>query len=263
MSRMWVGEGDFPEEVRVRILESEKKSRYLRKRSEDYEVIEDVFDRRTKMALYRLINKGVLHILLGVVKTGKESRVYWGKRADNTDVAVKIYLTVASEFRRRLQYIEGDPRFADVGRGMRGMVEVWAKKEYRNLIEAYEAGVRVPQPFGLDRNVLIMEFIGDNGTPAPTLREVEVTQKDYRLIIEQIRLLYQKAGLVHADLSEYNIFRWKREVILFDFGSAVSVDHPSAEEFLQRDLENLNRFFAKSDVNTLRLHTLLRKVKGE
>jgi len=260
---MWVGEGDFPEEVRARILESEKKSRYLRKRSEDYEVIEDVFDRRTKMALYRLINKGVLHILLGVVKTGKESRVYWGKRADNTDVAVKIYLTVASEFRRRLQYIEGDPRFADVGRGMRGMVEVWAKKEYRNLIEAYEAGVRVPQPFGLDRNVLIMEFIGDNGTPAPTLREVEVTQKDYRLIIEQIRLLYQKAGMVHADLSEYNIFRWKREVILFDFGSAVSVDHPNAEEFLQRDLENLNRFFAKSDVKTLRLQTLLRKVKGE
>jgi len=260
---MWVGEGDFPEEVRARILESEKKSRYLRKRSEDYEVIEDVFDRRTKMALYRLINKGVLHILLGVVKTGKESRVYWGKRADNTDVAVKIYLTVASEFRRRLQYIEGDPRFADVGRGMRGMVEVWAKKEYRNLIEAYEAGVRVPQPFGLDRNVLIMEFIGDNGTPAPTLREVEVTQKDYRLIIEQIRLLYQKAGMVHADLSEYNIFRWKREVILFDFGSAVSVDHSNAEEFLQRDLENLNRFFAKSDVKTLRLQTLLRKVKGE
>lgn len=260
---MWVGEGDFPEEVRARILESEKKSRYLRKRSEDYEVIEDVFDRRTKMALYRLINKGVLHILLGVVKTGKESRVYWGKRADNTDVAVKIYLTVASEFRRRLQYIEGDPRFADVGRGMRGMVEVWAKKEYRNLIEAYKAGVRVPQPFGLDRNVLIMEFIGDNGTPAPTLREVEVTQKDYRLIIEQIRLLYQKAGMVHADLSEYNIFRWKREVILFDFGSAVSVDHPNAEEFLQRDLENLNRFFAKSDVKTLRLQTLLRKVKGE
>jgi len=263
MSGMWVGEGDFPEEVRARILEYEKKSRYLRKRSEDYEVVEDVFDKRTKMALYRLINKGALHILLGVVKTGKESRVYWGKKADNTDVAVKIYLTVASEFRRRLPYIEGDPRFADVGRGIHRMVEVWAKKEYRNLTEAYEAGVRVPQPFDLDHNVLVMEFIGDNGIPAPTLREVDVNQKDYRLILEQIRLLYQKAGLVHADLSEYNIFKWKREVILFDFGSAVSIDHPNAEEFLQRDLENINRFFVKSGVKTVRLQTLFRKVKGE
>jgi RIO kinase 1 len=109
-----------------------------------------------------------------------------------------------------------------------------------------------------------MQFIGENGTPAPTLREVgEVTQKDYRMIIEQVRLLYQKAELVHADLSEYNIFKWRGEVILFDFGSAVSVDHPNAEEFLLRDLENLNRFFDKNGVRVLRLQTLLKKVKGE
>lgn len=260
---MWSGEGDFPEKVRARILEYEKKSRYLRKRSEDYEVVEDVFDKSTKMALYKLINKGVLHILLGVVKTGKESRVYWGKRVDNTDVAVKIYLTVALEFRRRLQYIEGDPRFADVSRSTHDLVEVWAKKEYRNLTEAYAAGVKVPEPFGLNRNVLVMKFIGESGTPAPALREVEVTQKDYRLSIEQIRFLYQKAGLVHADLSEYNIFKWRGEVILFDFGSAVSIDHPNADEFLQRDLENLNRFFSKNGVKILRTQTLLRKVKGE
>jgi len=261
---MWVGEGDFPEEVKVRILEYEKKSRYLRKRSEDYEVVEDVFDKSTKMALYKLINKGVLHILLGVVKTGKESRVYWGKKADGGDVAVKIYLTVASEFRRRLPYIEGDPRFAEVGRGIHDIVEVWAKKEYRNLTEAYEAGVKVPQPFGLNRNVLVMQFIGENGTPAPTLREVEeVTQKDYRMTIEQIRLLYQKAKLVHADLSEYNIFKWKGEVILFDFGSAVSIDHPNADEFLLRDLENVRRFFSKNGVKTPPTQTLLKKVKGE
>lgn len=261
---MWGEYDDLPEEVRASLLQHEKKSRYLRKRSEDYQVVEDVFDKATKMALYRLINKGALHTLIGVVRTGKESRVYWGKKPDNTDVAVKIYLTVAADFRRRLPYIQGDPRFADAGGGIQNIVDVWAKKEYRNLTEAYKAGVRVPQPFNLNRNVLIMQFIGVDGTPAPTLREsVEVTLKDYRNVIEQVNLLYKKAGLVHADLSEYNIFKWRDEVILFDFGSAVSIEHPNAEEFLQRDIENLNRFFSKKGIRTLSVQTLIKKVKGE
>ncbi len=261
---MWSWSEDLPEEVRASLLEYEKKSRYLIKRSEDQQVVEDVFDKATKMALYRLINRGALQTLIGVVKAGKESRVYWGKKADDTDVAVKIYLTVAADFRRRLPYIQGDPRFTEVGRGIRNIVDVWAKKEYRNLTEAYKAGVKVPQPFNLNRNVLIMQFIGEEGTPAPTLKEVEkVTLRDYRNVTEQITLLYQKAELVHADLSEYNIFKWGSEVILFDFGSAVSKEHPNADEFLRRDLENLNRFFSKKGVKTQNTQTLLKKVKGE
>ncbi|MEM1994185.1 MAG: serine protein kinase RIO [Nitrososphaerales archaeon] len=261
---MWSGGDDLPEEVKESLLEYEKKSRYLIKRSEDQQVIEDVFDKATKMALYKLINKGALQTLIGVVKTGKESRVYWGKKADNTDVAVKIYLTVAADFRRRLPYIQGDPRFTNVGKGIRNIVEVWAKKEYRNLSEAYKAGVKVPQPFNLNKNILVMQFIGEEGKPAPTLKEVDkLTQKDYRNVIEQITLLYQKAELVHSDLSEYNIFKWRDEVILFDFGSAVSREHPNADDFLQRDIENLNRFFSKKGVRTQQTQTLLKKVKGE
>ncbi len=256
------GEGDdLPGEVEARILEYEKKSRYLRKRSEDYEVVEDVFDKGTRMALYHLINRGALHILNGAVKTGKESRVYWGVRADGTDLAVKIYLTVAVEFRRRIRYIDGDPRFVESSKSIKDIINLWAKKEYRNLTEAFQAGVRVPEPYNVYRNVLIMRFIGEGGVPAPTLREAPVTQKDYRMALEQVRMLYQKAGLVHADLSEYNIFKWRGELILFDFGSAVSVEHPSSDVFLEMDIENLNRFFKKKGVRVQPTIKVVQKVK--
>jgi RIO kinase 1 len=62
--------------------------------------------------------------------------------------------------------------------------------------------------------------------------------------------LYQKANLVHADLSEYNIFRTDRGIMLFDFGSAVDVKHPNSKQFLVRDVLNINRFFEKRGVET-------------
>jgi RIO kinase 1 len=75
--------------------------------------------------------------------------------------------------------------------------------------------------------------------------------------------LYRDAGLVHADLSEYNIFKFKRQLILFDFGSAVYCSHPNAEEFLVRDITNINRFFVRRNVDVLSLEDSLKLVKGK
>jgi RIO kinase 1 len=74
--------------------------------------------------------------------------------------------------------------------------------------------------------------------------------------------LYKDARLVHADLSEYNIFKFKGKLMLFDFGSAVYNSHPHAEEFLVRDITNINRFFSKRDLDVLSLDDSLKLVKG-
>jgi RIO kinase 1 len=114
--------------------------------------------------------------------------------------------------------------------------------------------VRVPAPIAVEKNVLIMEFIGDEqGNVATPLANLdEVTAADYEEFIRQMAILYQKANLVHADLSEYNIFKSPRgEIMLFDFGSAVDVRHPNSKQFLVRDVQNVNRFFIKRGVDVV------------
>jgi len=225
----------------------ERENRFLRKRSEDRQAIEEVFDKRTKIALYNLMKDKSFQTLNGVVKTGKEARIYWGQTNNEESIAVKIYLTFTSEFRNRLKYIDGDPRFRAV-KGISKIVELWARKEFRNLNSAIKAGVRVPKPIFVKKNILGMEFIGKDGVSAPTLKEIEVTKSDYLKILTLIRKLYVKGKLVHSDLSEYNIFKWKGEIILFDMGSAVNIKHPNSTTYLQRDINNINQFFEKRGI---------------
>jgi RIO kinase 1 len=72
-----------------------------------------------------------------------------------------------------------------------------------------------------------------------------VDYSDYEKTITIISDLYQKAELVHADLSEYNIFKTDEGPMVFDFGSAVDIRHPKTKEFLERDISNITKFFVK------------------
>ncbi|MEM2128604.1 MAG: serine protein kinase RIO, partial [Candidatus Methanomethylicaceae archaeon] len=214
------------------------------------ETVEEVFDSRTVMALYSLINKGIIDSMRGVVKAGKESRIYWAKGRNGEDLAIKIFLTSSMEFKKSmLQYIHGDPRFK-VGKDYRRIVYTWAQKEYRNLSEAKSAGVLVPNPICAYQNILVMEFIGADGVPAPLLKDLpELDESLYQQILVAIKKLYSSAGLVHADLSEYNIMVNEGKAYLIDFGQAVSRDHPMSLEFLRRDVVNILRFFRKAGLN--------------
>lgn len=230
------------------LLRRERRDKFKIKDADDYKVVEDVFDSRTLMFVYSLMKGGYLESIKGVVKTGKEARVYWGVAPSGASIAVKIYYTVTSQFKRRFMYIEGDPRFASIKRSPHGLAEVWARKEYVNLKQAHEAGVKVPAPIAVKGNVLLMEFVGEGGRPAPLLADSEVEPRDYDIIVDYVKVLWKRASLVHADLSEYNVFKWKGEIVLFDFGSSVDVTHPMALEFLRRDVENVTRFFEQRGV---------------
>ncbi len=235
------------------------------KRSEEYQVIEEVFDRSTLMTVYDFLNQGTIAEIHGAVKAGKESKIYWGLGSDGSELAIKIYLTVSSEFKKgMLPYIEGDPRFAHIKRGTRSLVYVWAQKEFKNLKRAYEAGVTVPKPIAVSKNLLVMHFVGKNGVPAPLLKEVSLAkpERTYRQLITYIKKLYQKAELVHADLSEYNIMIWKNKPVLFDVSQAVSLKHPMAQQFLRRDLENLNRYFERLGIKVQLMDELHKTITG-
>ena len=236
------------EQLRERLLRFERESRHLTKDSNERKVIEEVFDRATLWAINRLLSNGQLEYLNGVVNTGKEARVYWGVAGDGTPRAVKIYLTASAEFKKRLRYIAGDRRFARIPSSTRDIVNLWVQKEYKNLQLAEAAGIRVPKPFAFNENVLITEYIGVPPGHAPIYAEVQVDEADYRWTMKMVKTLYRKAGLVHADLSEYNIFKLEGYRVLFDMGSAVLTTHPESRELLLRDVTNLVRFFKRRGI---------------
>ena len=248
-----------------RFYRHERENRFLVKRSEDYSVFDDVFNIPTLMVVNSLIKNNILIHLKGALAAGKESKVYLGVGKNNEFRAVKIYLTISAEFKKRLQYIAGDPRFSDIKKGSRNLISVWAKKEYKNLQTAHKNGVSVPTPYYVHQNVLVMEFIGDeDGNPCASLVNSDsVTSEDYREIMQQTSKLYQKAELVHADLSEYNIFKSvDSRIILFDFGSSVNTKHPNSKQFLIRDIINVNRFFEKRGIEVLNMELAVEKITG-
>ena len=207
--------------------------------------------------------------MFGVVSAGKEARVYWAKNRRGEDVAVKIYLTTTAEFRKSIrQYIIGDPRFESVSGDLRKLILKWVQKEYKNLKRMHEAGVRVPKPYYAYRNILVMEFIGENGIRAPLLKEVRLTDEEYveiyEKIVHYIKLMYNKAKLVHADLSEYNIMLYGGEPVIIDVSQAVTLDHPMAMYFLIRDIKNIIRYFRDDvGIETHNLNELLEEITGK
>lgn len=226
----------------------------MRKDSELFEVLEGVFDYSTIMGVYKLMNRGVISKLYGAVASGKEAKVYWGKGARGEDLAIKIFYVQAASFRGgRLKYILGDPRFEGLRGDFRKLVYAWCLKEFRNLMRAFESGVPVPRPIAVERNILVMEFIGKNGVPAPLLKE-KIPQDPvgaFNAIKEYLRRLYWHAKLVHADLSEYNILVDDNDrLVIIDFGSAVLSSHPQSTEFLKKDISNIYSFFAQLGVET-------------
>jgi len=211
-------------------------------------VINEVLDKPTVMTLYKMIKDHIIAYVNGSVSAGKESVLFWGVDDDNVDVALKIYLVSTSNFKKREPYILGDPRFSHVKKGTKNLVYLWAKKEFRNLTQCYDAGIPVPKPLHVSNNVLAMEFIGNEGAPAKSLLYSEVNEDDYAQAITIIKDLYAKAKLVHGDFSEYNIFKTDKGLVVFDLGSGVDLRHPNAQEFLKRDINNIGRFFNKRGI---------------
>ena len=240
------------EKLRKREERYDRERRVRIKSSEDLETLEEVFDKRTLLTILKILNIGKLKEITGVLKAGKESRVYHGLDPQGKEVAVKIFLTSSNIFRQgRLKYIQGDPRFKDIPHDTRSLVDMWALKEYKNLELAGQA-ITVPAPIYVEKNVILLKFIGKDGKSAPHLREVplEAPAGWYKKTLEMLKDLHDKVKLVHGDLSEYNILVPDGYPVFIDFAQAVTMEHPEAKLFLRRDVENLNHYFEGLGVKT-------------
>jgi len=241
----------------------------FRKRLKDadqFKVEQSVFDDATFAAIYKLVQDGYIDAFGGPISTGKEANVYEALGAEDRDVAVKIYRINASNFQQMREYLEGDPRFEGIGSDKKKVVLAWTKKEFANLRRARQAGVRVPEPIAVERNVLVMELVGLVEDRARRLAEVNVENPEtaFEVVREYMRRLHG-AGLVHGDLSEYNLIIHDGELVVIDLGQAVTVHHPNADDFLARDCRNVASFFTRqgTDVDPGELRAFVTAVDAE
>jgi serine/threonine-protein kinase RIO1 len=138
----------------------------------DRATVEQALDPRTRLVLFKMLNQGVFSEINGCISTGKEANVYHASTADDHELAVKVYKTSILVFKDRDRYVTGDWRFRNgyCKHNPRKMVRTWAEKEMRNLARLREAGIFAPEPRMLRAHVLVMDFLGEGGYPAPRLK---------------------------------------------------------------------------------------------
>ncbi|XP_045819195.1 serine/threonine-protein kinase rio1-like [Trifolium pratense] len=228
----------------------------------DRATVEQAIDPRTRMVLFKMLNRGVFQDMNGCISTGKEANVYHATKSNGQELAIKIYKTSILVFKDRDRYVQGDYRFRNgyCKHNPRKMVKTWAEKEMRNLMRLKAEGIRCPTPQLLRLHILVMEFIGKDGWAAPRLKDADLSldklREGYVEIIVAMRTLYQKCKLVHGDLSEYNILYYEGHLYIIDVSQAVDPDHPHALDFLREDIIHVTDFFKKNGVGVMTLREL-------
>jgi len=213
---------------------------------EKFKTMHDVFDEFTNRTIFKLITEGHFRGLESPINIGKESNVFSALTSEGNKVIVKIYRLETCDFNTMYSYIKDDPRYSNLKRKKRRIIFAWVQREYRNLMNAREAQVSVPIPITFSNNVLVLESIGKNNVIAPMLKDSVPKNKKqfFDKIIDNIKKLYE-AGLVHADLSAFNILNMNETPVFIDMSQATLLRHPRAEEFLERDVRNICAFFNK------------------
>lgn len=221
---------------------------------------------RDLRAVGRLLLRPAFLPLLEPFSSGKEAKLFQTKSIDSRrELTVKVFKTKAWGFKQRSKAVESDQRSEDQrkSRAHRSF-DTWAMKEYRNLKRMQKAGLRVPSPIAVLENVLIMEFIGRDGVSSPSLlttaHSPERWTQLYIELVKIVRKMFQKAKLVHTDLSPFNILLNDNELFLVDVSLAIETSHPRAAFFLKRDLANVTSFFSKHGVSCFPLNLLFKFV---
>jgi len=194
------------------------------------------------LAMNALVKANVIEAFGKPLGVGKESDVFDALTPNGRRVAVKFHRLGRISFRqtRRLRGYIADRRHISWLYQSR----LAAEREFEALKMVYPQGVSVPEPIGHNRHVVVMGFIEG----AELYRVPEVPNPDEVLdeILENVRIAYRKAGVIHADLSEFNVvLNPDFHILIIDWPQFVTVDHPNAEALLKRDVKNILTFFKK------------------
>jgi len=206
-----------------------------------------------------LVEDGLVDEVLRSLMSGKEAAVYVVRCGDQIRCA-KVYKEANQRsFKKAAQYREG--RKVRNSRRARAMEKgskfgrsqqesSWQNAEVEALYRLSSAGVRVPQPYGCVEGVLLMELItGDDGSEAPRLNDVILTpeqaREDHAFIMHNVMLMLC-AGLVHGDLSEFNVLLDEYGPVIIDLPQAVeAAANNNAQQMLTRDVDNMTAYYAQ------------------
>jgi len=206
-----------------------------------------------------LVDEGLVDQVLRQLMSGKEAEVYVVRCGEETRCA-KVYKEADKRsFRQNVLYTEGrkvknSRRARAMEKGSRyGRKEqelVWQSAEVNALHRLASAGVRVPRPYNFLEGVLLMELVTDSsGNAAPRLNDLALSEAQAReyhrtLIMEVVRMLC--AGIVHGDLSEYNVLVGSDGPVIIDLPQAIdAAGNNSAQAMLERDVDNLSAYFGR------------------
>ena len=214
-----------------------------------------------------LVEEGIIEAVHSRLMSGKEATVYVVERAGHLGAA-KVYKAPDDRtFKKVASYVEGRNQTRN-SRDRRAMVnksaygrglleEGWHDMEFRALRAAFDAGVRVPEPYFLYEDVLFMELVVDaGGAPASRLADFTFTAEQatelHLEIFRQVKGLLE-TGRVHGDLSAYNVLMGARGPTIIDFPQVVDVaSNNNAGQILRRDLRNVTEHLARFDARLLR-----------
>lgn len=214
---------------------------------------------KTPKRIEPLVEEGLVDEVIRQLMSGKEATVYVVRCGEEIRCA-KVYKEAHKRsFKQAASYQEGrkvknsrQARAMEKGSryGRKMQEEVWQNAEVDALYRLSAAGVRVPQPYICFEGVLLMELVSDAlGNPAPRLNDVELSEEQALefhagLLNQVVRMLC--AGLIHGDLSEYNILVGDQGPVIIDLPQAVdAAGNNSAEQMLERDVANLASYFGR------------------
>ncbi len=223
---------------------------------------------RAPKSIQPLIDEGLVDEVLQSLMSGKEAQVFLVRCGDEIRCA-KVYKDVADRsFKKAVQYLEGrkirnSRRERAMGKrskfGRDQQEVVWQRSEVDALYRLAEAGVRVPKAYGLFDGVLLMELITDaDGDVAPRLNDISMSAeqavKDHATIMNYV-LRMMCVGLVHGDLSEFNVLQDANGPVIIDLPQVVNAaGNNSAKSMLQRDVANITQYYSQYAPELLQTH---------
>jgi RIO kinase 2 len=192
------------------------------------------------LAINAFVKAGVIEAFGQKLGVGKEADVYDALNPDGVRIAVKFQRLGRISFRqtrRKRGYTKEHASWLFQSR-------LAAEKEFQALKLVYQHGVAVPEPLSQNRHVVAMGMI--EGAELAKWREISKPEKVLKEVMRNVKKAYLKAGVIHADLSEYNIIlKPDMHILIIDWPQYVMVDHPNAQQLLLRDVRNVLNFFSR------------------